>query len=575
MSSNTLNFIQIGNSNRASNVVHAEWWRTVNAVGRCMILLRNVDQIYNGVFDVQDTITISVQPPGGVATTMFRGRVDGPAVTLMGQDLESPWEEYVIVRGVDKWQDMLFHNDYDTKYPDPNNEIKDIFEDLFDFPKAIDTNITYTTPVGATPTVGAVEFRKGSSFLTTIQEALRAVDWVSYVDDAGNLRAGSPGFSATAEILTNTGADKNIVGTVEYRERDGDKLYNYVELWGKSPSFDGYTEYYNYDALDPTTWNWLIFPLGNWENNTTTTMVGDYSLRVYNTNPVSVRLQAYLDITTLDYDSADLSKGEIGIWARYDNQAAGTGAPGAGAAAASDHLMCRVVDINGVTATYYGASSLLYRGDWGYCTFPVGEKYQSGTGIVADQWTVPLAGAALDWEQIIRIDFIFPDTGGASYASNLFLDGISLPFPVRAIEEDAASQTAYRRRPLPLPMPHISNYNSMRKLAEEILAHSKDSNIAYLKMMVAGNVNLHYAGQSVTVNIPELGLNNSIFYITELHHVCEPRKDISNGYGFDYLTEVELAPIFGVAYDMSRLGDRQIYSPTQLSMRAGTGLGVK
>ena len=72
-----------------------------------------------------------------------------------------------------------------------------------------------------------------------------------------------------------------------------------------------------------------------------------------------------------------------------------------------------------------------------------------------------------------------------------------------------------------------------------------------------------------------MAINNGIFYSTELHHVCEPRTDVSGGFGFDYITEVELAPISGVAYDMSRYNAGQLYSASQLGMRAGTGLGVK
>jgi hypothetical protein len=72
-----------------------------------------------------------------------------------------------------------------------------------------------------------------------------------------------------------------------------------------------------------------------------------------------------------------------------------------------------------------------------------------------------------------------------------------------------------------------------------------------------------------------MGLNNSIFYSTQIHHVIEPRVDVTDGFGFDFITEIEGSPVFGVAYDMSRLGDRQVYSSTQLGQFAGTGLHVK
>jgi len=135
--------------------------------------------------------------------------------------------------------------------------------------------------------------------------------------------------------------------------------------------------------------------------------------------------------------------------------------------------------------------------------------------------------------------------------------------------------TGYRKRPLILSVPHLTTYNVIKERSAQLLAHHKDTGINYLKLTVEGNVNLHYAAQSVTVNIPEFTINNGIFYINELHHVAEPQKDVTGGYGFDYITEVELVPITGVAYDMSRLGDRQVYSPTQLGTWSGAGLGIK
>lgn len=569
MSSSELSYIQIGALDRSSNVIRAEWWRTVNSVGRFMILLRNVNGVYNGVFDVHDYVVIDITPPGGVATTMLEGRVDGPAVTLIAQDLESTWEEYVLIKGVDMMQDMLFHNDYEASYPDTTTQIRDVLGDIFSFPRAIDTNIIYTTPVLPTPIIGAIEFREGTSFISTIQEALRRAEWNSYVQDDRRLMAGIPGFSPTWVTLTNTGVNRNIIDVVEFRERDGDKLYNYIKLTGKNPMFDGVTE-------NNAVSEWSAIPIGNIEDSTTHVMVGTYSNRVYNTNPVGSILHHILEATNIDYTSFDFSKGEIGVWARYDNQAGGAGAPGAGTAGASLNLGCRLIDNMGVTADYYGASSLLYRGDWGYCTFPLGQTYRSGSPPVINEWTVPLAGANFNWDNVERMHFMLPrPTLGGNFPSNLYIDGISLPIPVIAIEEDAASQLAYRRRPLPLPMPYISHYHTMKGKAQQLLAHHKDSGVDYLKLVVQGNVSLHYAAQSVTVNIPNLNINNEIFYMTEIHHICEPRTDVSGGFGFDYITEVELAPIGGVAYDMTRLSERQPYSATQLSMSSGVGLGVK
>ena len=572
MSFSEFTFIQIGSNNRSADTIRAEWWRTVNAVGRCLLVLRNTDQKYNGVFDVQDTITITITDPDGNNRTVFRGRVDGPAVTLIGQDLESPWEEYIVVRGVDRAQDLMFHNDFEKFYPDTNNQIKDILGDLFDVIKAIDTNIFYNTPIGVTPTVGSTEFRRGSSFLSAYQEVLRRAEWVSYVDDAATLRAGAPGFSATGEILTNIGAGRNIIETSELLERDGGKLYNYIELSGKNPMFDAYTEQ---NAL---SWSSAHHP-GNIEDSTATTMVGTYSQRVYNTNPLTpnTQLAHRLDTPVFNYTTWDFSKGEIGFWGRYDNQAEGGGGePAAGSAGSPLSVECRLVDNMGIQAIYYSTTNTrLYRGDWGFCTFPLGETYRTNIVGINNEWTT-IGLNPFDWSNVITMFLSIPRAGlVANPASNFHIDGLTLPLPAIAIAEDAASQAAYRRRPLPLGMPHLRAQNALDSRATQLLAHHKDSGISHLKLPLKGNLNLHYAGQSVTVNIPKFTLNGAIFYMTEIHHVVEPGSDVTNGYGFDYITEVDLAPIGGIAYDMSRFSDGQVYSPTQLSMWSGTGLQVK
>ena len=569
MSSSEFTFIQIGSNNRATDVVTAEWWRTVNAVGRCMLILRNTDQKYNGVFDVQDTITITITDPDGNNSTVFRGVVDGPAVTLIGQDLEAPWEEYVVVRGVDRAQDLLFHNDFEGFYPDSNNRIAEILGDLFDVPKAISTNIFYDEVAagGATPIIGSTEFRKGSSFLSAYQEVMRRAEWVSYVDDALTLRAGAPGFSDTGEILTNVGADRNIIETSELLERDGGKLYNYIELTGKNPSFDVYTE--------QNASSWSSLPGTTLEDNINNVKVGTYSQRLYNSIAAATVLSHRLIAAIFNYTTWDLTKGDIAMWAYYDNQAAGGGfAPGAGGAGATERVRCRLLDTAGGLVDYFGTSSLLYRGEWGWISFPLGENTDNVGASAANKWFYPFVAGDFDWENVEQIWFTLPE-GAGGRPSNFFIDGISFPFSGVAVAEDAVSQAAYRRRPLPLGVPHLRSQNTMESKATQLLAHHKDSNISHLKLPLKGNLNLHYAGQSVTVNIPKFTLNNAIFYMTEVHHLCTPQSDVTGGYAFDYITEVDLAPIGGIAYDKSRYGDGQVYSSTQLNMWNGTGAGVK
>ncbi len=571
MSSSQLTFIQIGSGNRADDCLRAEIWRTVNAVGNCLLVLRNTNGKYNGVFDVQDTITITVVDPDGNNQTMFRGRVDGPsAVNLRAVDGESDWDEYVIVRGVDRWQDVLFHNDYEHQYSDSNMQIKELLGDLFDIPQAIDTNIFYNTPAGATPVIGSTEFREGTSFLSTLQDALRRAEWNSYVDDALNLRAGAPGFSATGEILTNAGVSANIIDIVDLVERDGDKIYNYIKLIGKNPLFDAYTE--------ENSSVWTSLANTTLEDSTSNVKVGAYSQRCYNDNPANRWLVHQLECPIFDYTTWNFTKGEIGFWGYYDNQAAsGGGDPGAGSGGANEQVEIRLRDSSGGLVSYFGDSTQLYRGEWGWVSAKLGERTHN-TGISADnKWWYPFAVGDFDWENVTEMAFYMPKfTGGAANTpSNFFIDGISLPIPAISIRENGTSQSNYRRRPLVLNVPHLQTQNVIDSRATQLLTHHEATGIDFLKLMVQGNVNMLYAGQSYTVNIADLGLSGSIFYSTQIHHVIEPRVDVTDGYGFDFITEVEGAPIFGVAYDRSRLGDRQVYSSTQIGQFSGGGLRLK
>ena len=81
--------VTIGGTDYKHDVVHAELWRTVSSIGNWMVVLRNIDGTYNGVFDVQDDFQIDVD-----GNTLMEGRLDGPnAVTLRGRDFESDWDE--------------------------------------------------------------------------------------------------------------------------------------------------------------------------------------------------------------------------------------------------------------------------------------------------------------------------------------------------------------------------------------------------------------------------------------------------------------------------------------------------
>ncbi len=556
--------VVIGGADRSTNTLRVEVWRTINSVGRWMVVLRNTAGVYNNTFDVQNQFLIDVN---GFANTLMQGRVDGPAVTLSGNDLESIWDEYVVVRGVDQAQDLLFHNDFEHDYPVITQQIKTVLNDIFNVQLMGLTNITYVMPGGATPVIGPVEFREGAGFLGTLQEAFRRAPWIFYVDDVLALQSGAPGFSASGVILNSVAGDvtNNILGVTELQERDGDKLYNYVKLYGKNPMFDGYTEQ---NAV-----GWTFFPVGNGADDTNIVRVGTYSVVGWGSNPVVIG-QPTLSLTlpTFNYATYDFSKGELGVWARYDNTAAAPGTPGAGGAASPDYLFCVLTDGGGITAGYFGASTLLYINEWGYCTFPLGEA-GSFKAATINEWFFNAPG--FDWGNVVNVEFSLRTAVALDDPSHLYLDGISIPLPCIAIIENIPSQTAYRKRPYIDSFSHIRTQSALQEEAASFLPHHDATGIERIRLTTPGNRSLRYAGQTVTINIPALGLNNAVFYMTEIHHVIEPYQDVSEGYGFDWITEVEAVPIAGIPYDMSRLSDRAPYSAAQTALRAGMGLRGK
>lgn len=551
----------IDGTNRRTYLTRVELWRTVSGIGTWMALLRNPSGVYNATFDVQDSMEVAVN-----GNTLMKGFVDGPAVTLRGRDLESIWDEYVILKGVDRAQDLGFHSDFEYEYPDTSQQIKAVLDDVINTQLAGLTDITYTAPVGATPAVGSFEFREGASLLSEFQDLHKRAGYVFYVDDAYDLKNGAPGFDGTGLTLTSVAgsASNNILGVVDYRTRDGDKHYNYIKIYGKNPCFDLYTEL---NAADWTS------PLGSGPiDDTATVRVGNYSQVVYGANPVTSGLSHQLALPVYNYTLWDFSKGQIGIWAKYNNTPGAPGTPGSGNAGVDEYVTCRLIDSAGAIADYYGESSLLYRGDYGFCTFPLGEKFQTGVASVVDQWCVNLASDFL-WDEVVSMEF---SLGSSTLKpSHFWIDGISLPIPGIAFAENAGAQGNYRKRPYIDTYAHLRSQNALQAAADSLLAQSESTVIDKISLLTQGNHLLRYAGQSFDLNIPALGINTEVFYITQLHHIIEPYVDVSSGFGFDWVTEIEAVPTSGVSYDMSRLHIGGMSSTSQQVDRSSMGLRVK
>ena len=158
----------------------------------------------------------------------------------------------------------------------------------------------------------------------------------------------------------------------------------------------------------------------------------------------------------------------------------------------------------------------------------------------------------------------------------MYIDGITVPLsPISITQNVAGSQAIFRRRPFIDQRPDIRTQNALDEKANYLLTHHEGDAINEIKLTSQGNTALRYAGQSVTINVPLLGINNAIYNMTQIHHIIEPYTDVTGAYGFDYITEIEAVPISGVAFDHERLRPGSVYSSTQRARRDGTGIRVK
>lgn len=565
----------IGGADRKDDALRFESWRTVNSVGVWRAALRNTDGTYNNTFDIQDQLLVDVN---ALANTLMQGRVDGPGVVLQGIDAESDWDEYIIVGGYDQAQDLLFHNDLEYLSPVPTQTLSTVINNVINVELAGTTNITYV-PIGGTPAVGSVEFRKGSNFLSTTQELFQRANYLFYVNDVLSLRIGAPGFSNSGVTIRSVAGStsNNVIGNVEFTRRSGDKLYNKIYVYGKSPQFDAYTEYL------ASRWS---SSLAGWTLSDETTEIATItgntaSIRAdYTGGGAATQTFMTLDFSDVDQDEVDMSDGEIGFWWRYDG----------GTSAARACCEIALLDASGNQIYFYSGNSIpgggvasnvnstrTYQTVWGWCRAPVGYDVDTGLGAQPDQWydTDGTSVAGFDWSRVAEIAIRYKDAGGANAPDEMEVDGLRLPFPALALAEDVASQASFRTRPLPIQFPYVRHQLTLEEKAEQLLEHHKNSGIDLIKFTTAGNQSLRYAGQTITVNIPSLGLNGDLFYMTSIHQIVEPYQDVSEGYGFDWVTEVEAIPISSIAYELGRLRDGPIYSAFQLGSNSGVGLRSK
>lgn len=558
--------LTIGAADRKDDAVRVDLYRSMNSIGLWKVALWNIGGAYNNTFDIQDDFQVDVN-----GNTLMEGVVDGNGVILQGADAEDIWSETVIISGYDKGQDLLFHNDFEAWYPNPAQGIETLMGNVFG---AIASNINYAAPGLGNPVVGQSEFRRGTNFLSAVQELHRRVNWCFYVDDGLNFVHEPPGTTATGVTATSTvgGVTNNIIGTVDFQRRDGDKLYNKVDVYGPKPQFDAYTEY-TAGRWGTVNAGWALSNDGAIKARITG---NGASVRMFKAAPAAVFQGFTLAFNAMGQLEVDMSEGEIGFWWRYNG---GTSAARACARVTlQDNVPNTINFFSGPsTPPAVGPSTInrtrTYQGVWGWCTVPVGRDSETGAPTVTDQWwTYP--GAGFNWDRVRNIGIGY-QTFGADTPTEMHIDGLQLPFSAVGSAQDAASIAAYRTRPLIVSAPYLRHQLILESKAAQLLQQHKDSGVDLIKFTIPGNPNIRYPGEEITVNIPPLGLNAIDCYITSLHHVIEPYMDVSDGYGFDWITEIEAIPKNGTVYDVVRLNTAPVNSAFQLAVDGTIGQTVK
>jgi len=293
-----------------------------------------------------------------------------------------------------------------------------------------------------------------------------------------------------------------------------------------------------------------------------------YSVRANNAaiNPI-LELDFTGNAAATNYSVVDLTKGVIGAWIFYSGAAALLRRP-------IRVTITETAAAGGAQMNYYGTSTQCYRDRWGWVTAPLGENVNIGAGAANEWWPIPAAD--FSWDQVDNIRFRY-EAVAADKPTDIYVDGFSLPLAPIAISTVGAG--LYRRRPLILNKTDIRTQRALDGYATAVRTHSASTGVNYVKFMGAGHTSggnvLRYGGQDFTLNIPEHGITTDTYYAVSIHHVCEPRQDVTDGYGHDYITEVTAIPENGVAYDSARLGYYAWTPPYRAAYHGSTGSRMK
>ncbi len=590
--------------------------RRMNAVGDIEFLLDNDAGTYDSLIDPEhDPIEVDIN-----SNRIFYGHVYD--ADHIAEDKQSRFKKFVKVSGRDQAEELLFFDDFEYEWTDPDTTIQDVLDDIFNNLGLTFYHIQYS-PVGST-TIGAVEKKDGQSLLAFLQEIHKNAGYCFYVSDLASGYKGDFVSKALAS-LNSTGVTlsrTNLVGDALIRKKTGAKLYNYIKLYGKNPQFDAWTE----------------FTASNWDSDGSSLADETSHIRVGKASIKATSLVSgdkfTLDFasTLFNYTSLNLAKGDFGLWTFYQ-----------GDPSPSNTWRLILQDVYGKEIHYEGVRTTIYENYWGWISGPIGISLEKGASIGSDKWfpvwdkvtsadftslaidadngsgravltaasgtpfntweagdtiiiwnaedtgnngvyviysvtstvltlTTALAqdnaedtsieiDRSFDWE---HIEVVSVQTEGQPDFA--LIDGLTLPVAPLSIYSQVSYSDTDPKRALVLQRPDITTQNALDKLTAKLYDAHKDGSINLVKAQMKGNTSLVYGGTTLTVNIANL-VSSDTYYINELTHVICPRMNM--GYGHDFLTSIEAVKVDSVAYDLMRL------SPASIGGNNYPGIGLK
>lgn len=189
---------------------------------------------------------------------------------------------------------------------------------------------------------------------------------------------------------------------------------------------------------------------------------------------------------------------------------------------------------------------------WNQITFPIGlgvhiEPYNNilntWHGVVDNGWQYLSGYSAFNWK-VVKLTFLVDKNyPGNSYATVMWLDGLSIPFPMVSYKQDEASQNLYKVRRHVINARNIRTQSELDELAQSELTKLKDP-LYSLHVTALGSAGIiggafkWIPGYMVTVHSPADGINNQQYRISEVHCVVSEAGES----GHDFIVEADLVP---------------------------------